>query len=643
MSFPQALRGAHSAYGSWVNTDYNWVDAGVQPGDTLYIKDPTNSFWIMTGHTIKALASARNNNTFYLDDCGADTLGNWVDYCIVRLHRPGVAPAGGCTATAHVGGTGLTGTFNYIWRYYNSKTAYYGLFSAVSSPDVTVANGSIDVSGWPAQPPDLDVDTLEIWRTRTDAVGAPAQVDSNYYLWKSVSLGGTASSLMGDGVPVTLRVGAATTYTDDGSVVINQTENALTDNAVAYYERAGALCLVRAHDGRLYAAQQNMLYMSALDTIEYMPSSAAQDPLATSSSAGVTQGGTVQIGVSPAEPITAMTSDMGNFSTDGVSGTDLLIFTNKRAMRWYGTDQTSFQLVAGFGFGCVNQRSLVHAGGQMVWNTGDHIVTLNIPWSMYMSMHPQYNCPVIMSQKMWPYNIRQYITAADVERCLAAWSAVFWNGWYILSGSLSAYEPDTTWVCRMPMEMQEAQNAVTWTSYPYGFNDFQLWNAPGAAGGWLLTGSVTTPQTGGRQLQGGYSANTPTGNISALWQDEARFNFSVTTAPLHFSQAPGNPVVDALADIEWKHTDRVASVWKCPVGSDVNITLQGFSDGDLSNPGSPQLAKTIPHATVSGKRTLEKWGQIVHGRYVQLTIAGTSTVPARLEVIVVEPELQGRR
>lgn len=593
-----------SGYFDLVNTHYPWTNEDIKPGDTIYIKTAASG-WLLTGYVIKNVSADATEQRVYVYDQGVSTTGlgtagsNYVDYCIVRCHRPGVSAATpAITATVLGTGTGLSGTYTYMWRWRNLSTGYDGKFSGPSAA-VSPSGKDVSVAGWPTTLPDYDIDTFEIWRANATT--------GVYYLVKTVSLLTTTTI---SSKTYSIRNAPAASYTDNGWANGTQLTDANATSA-SYYDRPGAYSNVRVFNQRLYASYLNREVMSALDAYEYMPLIEHDDPSVTITSTQLLEGGTIDIGASRAEPVTAHISEAGSWSTDGISGSNMLIFTKKRAFRWSISTNLDANLSSAFNVGCINQHTLVNAGGLLMWLTGEYIVAMPAG-----STQPQ-----IVSQKIWPYGIRKYITAADVERCLTSWSAAYYDGWYVITGSLSAYEPDTTWLCRLPMGGDAS--AWTWTSYPYGFLDLAAWDRPGSAGGQIVSGSTPT-------------GTGATGNIQSLWKDTASYNWSMLTQPLHFSE-------NILDEVKWKGAERVSAMWLNPTTANATVTMQGYRDGDMDTPVSAAQSKVIPYVTTRNKRSLTHWGSLGDGRFMQLKVAGTGTSAARLEAIMVEPNRMGRK
>jgi hypothetical protein len=578
-------------------TNYGWQtsttdgspnQSGPLPGDTLYLKDHslgTAGEWLMAGHVLKWTG---RTEVFSFDDI-VDTTGkgaggtNTVDYCIVRLHRTGTQEGSTCTAVDAGSGSGLTGIYQYVWRYVNTLTGYYGAFSTEST-QVSVTSNDMTVSGWAAQPTDQGVTRLEIYRRLVSAAG----VEGPYCLVKSVDTLHYEDPLGATGTHYWHRNDLATTYTDNGWA----NGDALTDTCTEYYERPGAYSNVQVHDQRLVAVDKNQLRLSSMNLYEYMSSA---DARAVTVTAALLQGAVVQVGYSEQEEITAYCSEIG-YGTSGVPGANLLIFTKDRASRFYGTSRADFSYVPAFDVGCINQGSLANGDGQLFWNDGNRIVTLA----------PGSNMPVEISGTMWPDGIRKHITATDKEACMRAWSAIYWHGWYLLAYSESGYQPDATWCYHIA--------SGTWTRYPYGFMDFAQWDRAGNPGGRILTGSVP-------------DGAAATGNISALWEDTASYNFMALS---RIMTPPGL--------MKSGHVDRITSAWKSPVGTNVTVAITAYADGDTVNAPGDTVSKTLDNvAATSGKRVLVSSGELgTNSWLLQAKFSGTSTVATRLEAIKAE-------
>lgn len=586
-------------------------NTGVLPGDTLYIKDytldATYGKWLLAGYPVTYVGYGSQMD-FWVPSIAPATTGkgggssDYCEYCIVRTHRLGTQ-AGTTTTATLTAYTGVlpAGTYSYIWRYVNLTSRYYGKFSTPSTDLAVDGTKRIDISGWQTQPDDLGVNRLEIYRAEVVA----GQI-MPYYLVKAVNTHTTTGAdgpNGADGTKYVSRTDLDATYSDtgawttvtgiDGTTLTTPTETTqLTDTTTEYYDRPGAISNVRVHNQRLYAVDGNLLRMGALDPgYEYMSDEDARTHKVTEAEY---MGGTVQIGRSISEPVTAYIAEMGSYSTTGKTGSNLLVFTAERAMRWYGWSRSDFGLEEAFGVGSINQACMVNAGGFLIWNTGDRIVGLSIG-----NNHPE-----SISDKLWPYGIQSYITAADKSACLKSWCAMFWNGWYLLSGSLSSTTPDTTWCYHLA--------SGTWTSYPYGFHDLSQWELPGSTMRPILSGSVHG-----------------TGAISGLWQDSAVYNFSILTGPVAPS---GGSIAEIFQD---RHINQVKTAWKEAVGT-AEFTQAVFVNGATAGSAAFSESLTVPTAgSATGQRGLVKSSQMAAiGWQVQLKISGTPTVGPRLEAIL---------
>jgi len=590
-------------------TDYLWqIDVGTGdldtdgpiPGDTIYLYDHTGTGeWQLTGHTIKFVKRNGDTCTVHVHGDGWSTTGkgsgggNYCDYVIVRTHRMGTQEAGTCTAADAGSGSGLTGTYNYIWRYVNTLTGgYYGAFSSIGT--VTVTSNDVTLSGWATNPTDLRVNRLEIYRQTVDTDGNGGA----YYIVKAVDMIDYAAGA--DATEYWQRVALASTYTDNGLA----DGDALTDTATEYYERPGAYSNIRAFRQILYAVDNNLLRFSSLGLPEYMSTADSRTTLVTEAEL---QGGSIEIGQNIKDRITAYIPEVGAYQSSGISGANLLVFTKSNAFRWYGDSRSTFQLVPTFAVGAVNQKTVANAGGLIVWCDGDKV------WSLASGA----DVPVEISGKMWPYGIRNYITAADKEGCLEAWCADYWQGYYLLSGSESSASPNTIWCYHVA--------SGTWTRYAMGVRDFSQWTRPGNPGGWVITGSPV--------------ADTPTGELDMLWGNSSVHVFSVTSRPL----MPNDTEPDTL--LCDRHISRIASVWKAPLTSDITVTITPYTDGDTTTPAATATTGTIAHVdTATGQRRIVRSGALAcNGWILQVKITGSSIVSGtRLEAIVPEFARHGK-
>ncbi len=573
-------------------------DSPVLPGDTIYVKDHsvgTNGQWQLNGHVISKVKEGAYGNDVYVHGAGFSTtlkgegpLSNACEYCIVRTHRVGVLGLTDTTpsATASPTGSMATGTYNYLCRLGNSQIGAWGDASNPSADAVLSGTGQIHVRPHiPAQPTDRGVDRLQIYRSKNSGA---------YYLGTTVNLvqwiGGSA-----------VRANIAGTYTDTG-----WTNGALLPSDAYAHARPSRLRNMRYYNSRLYGAGvgtgANKLHFSSLGEVDYWPD--VQWDYANTSS-GTTYGGNVPVGANSNEKVTAILPEVGSFDTSGVQGSNLLVFTRDKAVRWYGWDWSDFRMESAFREGCSSPRAAVNAGGLIIWCNGSRI----------LSMPAGSSVPQAISNQIFPIDIQHQMTADDRLAALDTWNAIYHGGKYFLSGSLSSETPDTVWIYD--------PSTNTWTSYPAGFHDFLAWLKPGDEQGIVLTGSGATLRS---------HAGVNWGELYSLFS-QSRTDHDMTW------RSGALPLSESELDFtRWKQLRKVTMCWLKPLTTDVPLTVKLYAEGNTTT-AAQTVTATLTHvdtATHERQQVVIAPNQ-VDAKFIQLEASiATASTGVRLDWVALD-------
>lgn len=581
-------------------------------GDTVFLKDESgvgDGEWIMRGHMIRAVANGASGypDSFmfriYADvDLSEIDSGNFpypsARYCIVRVRTAGLddtRPAPKVTSVA--GGSLATGAYNYVFRYGSSRTGYYSNASPASDAANTTGGtkairvyNSLDKYGWQIRPKDHSIDTFELYRS----VNA-GQYKQCYSL--ALSTSGTYSPF--PSVVWDYRIDIPTAINDT-----RKTAGTVLDLDAYHYARPPVQSLTKYFNNRLYGAVDHKLHFSTLNNPEYWPTTLWDYQ---SSVSGTTLGGYVPVGSDASDKITGIVAESGTYDTTGIQGGNLLVFTKSKASRWFGKDWSDFTLEPAFAEGCWGAHTLVNAGGLIIWCNGDHIMMVSAGG----------NVPQIISKQLWPRGIKYAMTATNKGIALDAWSAVYWQNKYVLSGSMSGSTPDTTWIYDIV--------SGTWTSFPAGYNDFCVWQKPGATDGEIITGSCVALRT--------YSGS-PYGDIDQLFSGDPNHTFSWTSAPIYLAE-------DALQMNKAKTINRITACFLSPQTANQSVSLTVYADGDTTTAAYSGSAQTLT-ANANGIRRWVEWSprtdsaNTAQARFVQLKLSGTLTKATRLEWVLIE-------
>jgi hypothetical protein len=647
--------------------------AGVQPGDVL-IYNP--GVWPLQGHVITAVCTTRGAGYGVYTSAPIDLTA--CEAVIVRVRRAGVlmgeTTATTDTTTVSTVSTLAANVYQYCHVYSNSLSEYSGNASLESSKTVPYFMGiisgnahavagvltvacpgiaagatvnvnwgtpagsgtlsvvvtpgvgfvikstaltdtavifwntqilpAIAVSGWSLTPP-WNIDTLQIYRSDMGAAGAM----NPFYLLKTIALNvpGTIA-----GASVTERV-VPTSYIDDGTDIPNLKKPLL--EAVGH-EQPGPLGNLYDYNSRLYTSnigeKCNVLEMSTLAQYEYWPGVEYDQVAATATNANI--GGSVQLGASAAEPITAMVSETGTFITTGLVGSDLLVFFPTRALRWNGNTAADFQVSEGVSVGAMNPALAVNAGEYIIWFDGDHFRSLPIGGS----------APEIISFQLWPRGFKDYLSKTgyvDVTSIVSDWSACYKNGWYYVACTFTAGNINDT-------ILAYHLASKTWKTYSVGVEDICAGAITGAANNPNLVGVSSTSDVNGLYNLVNIESGIPSSGY-----------------PISFNRISGpiNPAKEAEHMRDLKTIHKITALMDTPRG-DQTVKFSLYANGNLVTPvatdsqillANPAIYNGSPYP---GKQIIEWTPPAYSAVVLQVGISGTFTEPANIEWLQVTVE-----
>jgi len=328
---------------------------------------------------------------------------NYNRCCLVNIDRIGIPAPHAAenaslppTTALKAGGSLAAGDYQYLFRFVSADTpigteTYDPLFRGiddVSNPSdpctaVTVPGGSgeqtITVTIPEANEFPSCVTSIEVYRRVKPSGGA-------YGDWKLIKTQPAVSITAVPGYRTQVKTFA---FDDDGGLA----EGGILPGDAYYHEVPGMLRLVRAFNGRLYGAEagthRNRLRFSTLGA----PNSWPYDAAGVLSYVDDTRylGGYQDVG-NDAHQIVAILPEGGTFSNTGQVGDNLLILKGFEAYRWYGTHWADFRLQYGFSMGCSAMRTAHNCGGNIVWLSDGHIMTLpsggSHPQAISKSIYP---------------------------------------------------------------------------------------------------------------------------------------------------------------------------------------------------------------------------------------------------------------
>lgn len=617
---PYSFSNAYQQFGS-----REWIDNGVRPGDILFVKDQysasvrTGGEWNMRGMIIRQVQSYPQDtipsgyhdpdiNLFVNNPVG--TSAEPLSYAIVRINRAGIKEGNSCYAThGTVLGSLATGAYSYLYRYGDSLRGIYGVPSEPSTTARVTATGCARVyrdttkasPGWDIWPDDLSVDTLEIYRSKNGGL---------YNLATTVNMIGLATIGTSTATAVT-RIDLAAKYVDKGW------PTGATLSVDAYtHSRPDALRSIRVFNNRLYGLgtgdEAHWLKFSTLNNYDYFPSVLWNYE---STASGTILGGGAQIGANAQDRVTAIVPEGGAYDSLGISGSNLLVFTESQAKRWFGVDWSDFSLQAGFAGGCQAPRTAANVGGLIVWCGRDRIMAVPSGGAV----------PAPLDGLIFPNGFRQNLTTPNLRtfgNIVKNWSACGYDGRYYLSLSLSQSYPTLTCV-------YDPGPPARWVTIPEGFNDLHVWNRPGWGAERILTGSVPNATT--------YSTVT-WGDIRHLFSSDKAYAWSWLSRPIYLEANPDFG----------KTIKKITCCFVAPQSSgniDSTVTLSVYADGDVPAFGSTYTPTAVfagagQEITKVASRTEQRrylvWSPQIAGRLFQLGLVAEADAPVRLDWAMIE-------
>ena len=519
----------------------------------------------------------------------------------LTVSAPGIK-AGATVTAVYTSGSG-PGTLSSV------VTAGVGfVISSTSRTDTSnvmwsvTLTATIAVSGWSTTPP-WNVDTIEIYRSDLGVAGA----FNPYYRIAVLSLNTPTV------VPMTAQTiyrSVPASWTDDGTNTPDTNTPLL--EAVGH-EAPGPIANLYQYNSRLYGsdidADQMTMELSTLGQYEYWPGVEYDQVAATPTNANI--GGAVQIGNSLADPITVLIPEVGTFITTGLQGSDLLVFTPTRAIRWNGNTALDFQVTEGISEGAINPALAVNAGPIIIFFDGDHFRSLSIGAS----------ASEIISYQLWPRGLRDYLANAggitDVQQITKFWSACYKDGWYYVACTLSAGQiNDRIYACHTASK--------TWTKLSASMEDICVGAIVGASNNPKLIGvSAAADVNGLYNLTDVLSGN---GSLVINW----------ISAPISFAKEPEHVK-------ELKHITEITACFDSPIVTQ-SVTLSLYVNGDTTNAFATdtELLSVDPPVNLgsaSPGKQIVTWTPPAHdGVILQVGVSATLTSPTALNWVQLNVE-----
>jgi hypothetical protein len=529
-----------------------------------------------------------------LNTTGAGSGGSdWVDYIIVPTFQMGISAGPQATAVAAAGVGLADGDYTYTYTYANSLTGYESNRAPVSN-GVTCGAGSnqVTVGGWDAYPADTQIDQVRIYRSK---VGAPGL----YFYLATISRSGALNTF-------------AATYTDSTPDASLATTTAPTRN-----NPPPVLKGLIEYGDRLYGwGSDNILRFSTLGYCEHWPD--LDFSLSDPSLFPVSAGGKVFIGQSIGESIKAVVVEGGAYESTGLSGSNLLVFTESRAYRWFGWDWSEFARVEAFGVGCVAPKTALNAAGWIYWVSKRGVERLA----------SGSNTPEVISAKIWPQGVLPSMTAATSTPAaiMAQWAAAYWNGQYVMAYGAGVLTSNN-YLLVYDTVMDTWINGAYWNSFEK-YNDFTIWDGPGDSG----------------EI---YASDATTGKLWRLFATttvaNVRYTYSDPSTPTGVScRYRSRPLwlADLPQDLyKVKRIIRILACWKQPTASQ-NVTFSVFTNGETTTPAWSGVS-AVSSAGVDRLAFTEVHPENAVGRMFQLQFDGTFTRPMELLWIQVDYTIIG--
>lgn len=384
--------------------------------------------------------------------------------------------------------------------------------------------------------------------------------------------------------------------------------------AFSYVDRqpAPAVTSLRTYNDRLWginAHYQGYLQFSSLANPEYWPLLEA----VPTETGRLVDGGAVRIG-GAGDRITGFVPEVGAYSSQGRTGSALLVFTTRGSSRVFGRDWTDFHTDAAYPVGCIAGGSIVNARGVIMWRSRDGIMS----------------CPAGGSQPVCVSDvIPEFFAPSLAQRAIAAGGhivdspvdedasdvAIFWQGLYIIACGgdgnpmAMAFSPGSGW---FGLDYVNGVTGFRVTESEKGYGDL-LWCTDsglfrmscGVLGGDHTTdGDATGNGTSGeawKLLLG------PVGNLK-----DSSLVGRLTVKRVVF-----------LVEVGDESTTVALALY--PLGGDWNLGLEDPHPLVSDGAGAVTTAKTIA-AAPTGKRALRavEWYPNAVCRYPAIGISGTS-------------------
>lgn len=387
----------------------DFVAGGVKPGDALFVRTGAQaSFDIDSGYIIKTVTATDITLTTTADVNHRTP----IDYVIVRTHPAGLPVPPAIKMTKGVGTERPAGDWKYLAFWKDSSTGKYSnavvpLEDGSLESHITLGANETTQFHLDVHTPDsLSADQLCIYGSRLDG-----STWSPYGLLRTVERDTGELTFSG-----TYKVDAGDTPTVSGLHA-----NYLYNGAPTY------LCNLRVFNGRVWARgmwiNRHKFYFSNYGDPDGWTTIAWNQKDEVSATPLI--GGVVQLGDSPANPITGIEPEGGTFDKTGDVGNNLIIFFRDRAVRWYGFDWSDFTYRNALGVGCIADDSIQNIGGVFYWLGTDGL----------MSMVSGSNSTNTISEKLWPDGLRDKLVLNRSSELVSVlpWQTAKWNSFYCIS------------------------------------------------------------------------------------------------------------------------------------------------------------------------------------------------------------------
>lgn len=398
-----------------------WQCENVAPGDLIFFKHTgTNAVWDVTN--VRYVIQVSSDTSLKISSAPACGTKSGIDYMIARSRPMGMQwPDHALTGEELSGGQMAQGYYKYLYTYGNAYSGY-------ESDPVRDADGSLlsltaqivgsggrsftltlpDHARTPIGPDSAVIwaaDRLHIYRTAV----APSEeaIVPIYYRVTTLQRAGENFEFPG-----------AYTDTEDDFAI----EGRQVMRLPYHHDMPPQLCRLWEFNKRLYgirASDPHILRLSNLNDVEYWPqydfSLAAPDNFKSSN------GSFARAGEGPSDPVLAVVGEGGAYGALGRAGSNVLVFTKSRAVRWFGWDWTDFRMEPAIAMGCWAAESVQNCEGITVWLAREGLMTLepgsNFPARLDDKIRGLQNDPTYFRN---PYRLRNAVAAS-------------WKDWYVIS------------------------------------------------------------------------------------------------------------------------------------------------------------------------------------------------------------------